>query len=273
MFSERKGWFGALCAVLLGSLMVTGVSAAAKDDAQFPLRAKYETVGVVPISTAQLAAHFNDYTIVDARSAYEYHTLHIKDAHSIPLASNSFDLDVKALAEKTGKPLVFYCNGITCEKSYRASVRAMQAGIKHVYVYDAGIFNWAEAHPDKTVLLGKPMHSADQLISKAEFNAHLLTPKAFYEQTLADPKAIILDIRDAAQRAGISLFQMRDIHVPLDNASLEKWVNKAKSENRALYFVDATGRQVRWLQYYLKEQGLTNYWFMKGGAKAFYATL
>ena len=121
---------------------------------------------------------------------------------------------MKALADKTKKTLVFYCNGTTCEKSYKAAVRAMQSGVKPVLVYDAGIFHWAEANPSKTDLLGKKMQSANQLISKADFSAHLLSPHDFYEHVMGDPKAIVLDIRDAGQRAGISLFQMRDVHVP-----------------------------------------------------------
>jgi rhodanese-related sulfurtransferase len=267
-----RAGLGLICALLLGGTTV-GMSLASADELEFPLRAKYEMVGVKPISTADLSAHFNKYTIVDARSEYEYQTLHIAGAESLPLANAGFDLEVKALADKTKKPLVFYCNGTTCEKSYKASVRALQAGVPNVFVYDAGIFHWAEANPGETDLLGKKMTSASQLISKKAFSAHLLTPRVFCERVANDPRAIVLDIRDAAQRAGISLFQMRDVHVPLDNARLADWVKRAKEENRAMFFVDATGHQVQWLQYYLKDEGVTSYWFMKGGAKAYYETL
>ncbi|MDD3577329.1 rhodanese-like domain-containing protein [Halothiobacillus sp.] len=271
MFVGRTG-LGLVCALLLGGA-TAGMAVASADEMKFPLRAQYETVGVKPISTADLLAHFKNYTIIDARSEYEYQTLHIEGAESVPLSSPGFDQSVKALAEKTKKPLVFYCNGTTCEKSYKAAVRAMQSGVKQVLVYDAGIFHWAEANPGKTDLLGKKMQSASQLISKADFAAHLLSPRDFYERVMGDPNAIVLDIRDAGQRAGVSLFQMRDVHVPLDNARLTDWVDRAKRENRAMFFIDATGHQVQWLQYYLKEQGLHDYWFMKGGAKAFYDTL
>lgn len=272
MLINRMVW-GLVCALLLGGV-TAGMATASADDIKFPLRAHYEAAGVKPISTADLLAHFNHYTIIDARSEYEYHTLHIEGAESVPLSSQSFNQSVKALAEKTKKPLVFYCNGITCVKAYKAALRAMQAGVNHVFAYDAGIFNWAEANPGKTDLLGKKMQSASQLISKAEFSAHLLSPRVFYERVLAAPNAIVLDIRDASQRAGVSLFQMRDVHVPLDNNErLARWVKRAKQENRAMYFIDATGHQVQWLQYYLKEQGVPEYWFMKGGAKAFYDTL
>lgn len=33
---------------------------------------------------------------------------------------------------------------------------------------------------------------------------------------------------------------------------------------------DEAGKQVRWLMYYLEDQGATDYFFMKGGAKAYF---
>lgn len=251
------------------SLFFCGIMAAGAAD--FPLRAQYEVVGVHPISTQKLASGFKQYVIVDARSDYEYNTLHIKGARSIPLSSRDFSARVGKLAQAAhGKTIVFYCNGVTCSKSYRATAEAIQSGIHNVRVYDAGIFAWANAHPEDTVLLGEPLKSADRLISKKDFHAHTLNPEALFKQTDADPKAIIIDIRDAQQRAGVSLFRMRDHHIPLDNNRLKKWVDLARSEHRAMYFVDATGKQVQWLQYFLESEGLTHYWFMKGGVRAFY---
>ncbi len=252
--------------------ILTAAPAMAADNA-FPLRAQYETVGVKPISTEELAANFAHSVVIDVRSAYEFQTLHIEGAQSVPLSDADFEQKIRALSDKTNKTLVFYCNGTTCAKSYDAAARALKAGVKSVWVYDAGILAWAQANPTKTDLMGKRMVSASQLIDKANFEAHLLSPRDFYEQVLADPNAIVLDIRDAAQRAGVSLFQMRDIHVPLDNTRLADWVKKANAEHKAIYFIDETGHQVQWLQYFLQEAGTTQYWFMRGGAKAFFATI
>jgi rhodanese-related sulfurtransferase len=242
-------------------------------DTVFPLRAQYELVGVKPISTQDLTANFAQYTLVDVRSEYEFQTLHIEGAENIPLSDAGFEQKIRALSDKTKKTLVFYCNGTTCNKSYDAAARALKAGLKSVWVYDAGILAWAQANPTKTDLMGKQMTSASQLIDKASFEAHLLSPRDFYEQVMANPNAIVLDIRDAAQRAGVSLFQMRDVHVPLDNARLADWVKKANAEHKAIYFVDETGHQVQWLQYFLQEAGTNQYLFMKGGAKAFFDTM
>lgn len=240
---------------------------------EFPLRAQYALVGVQPIDTAQLTKQRAQVVVVDVRSTYEFQTLHIDGAVSIPLSEPNFANKLKELSEKERKPLVFYCNGTTCEKSYKAAADALAAGIKTVSVYDAGIFAWAKANPSLTMLLGKPMTSASQLISKADFEAHLLTPQETDARLAKEPNAIVLDIRDAAQRAGISLFQMKDIHVPLDSPKLQDWLNKAQAENRPLFIIDATGHQVQWLQYVLQEKGLTHYWFVRGGARALYESL
>lgn len=258
--------------VMAFGVLMGGVAVAQAAE-EFPLRAQYELVGVHPIDTEQLTQQRNQYAIVDVRSAYEYQTLHIEGAESIPLSAAKFTDDIKSLSAKEKKPLVFYCNGTTCDKSYKAASVALAAGLKPVWVYDAGIFAWAKANPTKTLLLGQPMTSASQLISKADFEAHLLSPADIDARLAKEPNAIVLDIRDAAQRAGISLFQMKDIHVPLDSPNLQDWLDKAKAENRPLYIIDATGHQVQWLQYVLQAHGLRNYWFVRGGARALYESL
>ena len=257
--------FGVSLGLLSGSVSLPAMAA----DSMFPLRAQYESVGVQPISTEELLANFAKSTVIDVRSAYEFQTLHIEGAHSVPLSEANFDQQILKLSESLHNPLVFYCNGTTCDKSYQASVRALKAGVKSVRVYDAGIFAWAKANPTKTDLVGTLMTSANQLIDKANFESHLLSPNKFYEQVLANPHAIVIDIRDAAQRAGVSLMQMRDIHVPLDNTRLADWVKKANADNLPMYFIDETGHQVQWLQYFLQSQEVKQYWFLKGGAKAF----
>lgn len=254
-------------------LMATGLTALQASAADFPLRQKYAVLGVKPITTADLAANLDKYIIVDARSDYEYNTLHIKNAVSIPVASPDFLQDVRKLAKKSGKTLVFYCNGVTCSKSYNATAQAIQGGVTNVLVYDAGVFAWANAHPKDAVLFGQPLKSPSQLISKNDFNAHSLSPDDFFKRADADKQAIIIDIRDPSQRAGVSLFQMRDHHVPLDNARLKTWVDQAKATGHTMYIVDATGKQVEWLQYFLEKEGVKDYWFLKGGVRAFYKSM
>ncbi|MGD8885229.1 MAG: rhodanese-like domain-containing protein, partial [Gammaproteobacteria bacterium] len=69
----------------------------------------------------------------------------------------------------------------------------------------------------------------------------------------------------------LSIFVGREHRVSIDNTRrLDRYIEKAKRENKALLIYDAAGKQVRWLQYYLEDKGLTSYYFMKGGIRAYY---
>jgi len=88
-----------------------------------------------------------DVVVVDARSALEFETLRVSTAINIPVASKNFEADVAKLRASTDKPIVFYCNGHTCMKSYIATKKALAANVADVHAFDAGIFYWAKAHP------------------------------------------------------------------------------------------------------------------------------
>lgn len=245
-----------------------GDAAAAKPKAAsdaFPLRAKY--IDVVILETANLDKRFNEVVVVDVRTKYEYDTLRIKDAQLIPVTDRTFVDQVRKLRESTPKPIVFYCNGKTCAKSYDAVLYAMNARIPNVLCYDAGIDDWSRAHPEKTALLGKSPIKADDLISKDKFKARLLDPKAF--EAKAEGKAIVLDVRDKSQRDA-ALFPFREQRVALEEkARLDAVIEQAKKEKKTLLVYDQVGKQVQWFQYYLESRGLKDYYFMKGGAQAY----
>jgi len=245
-------------------------SVTAWSDDGFPLRDKYAKMGLEMMELSTLAQRFDQVVVVDVRSEYEYETLRIADSVLIPIDDRNFLERVRALAAETSKPLVFYCNGRACEKSYKAALRAKDGGLNEVFVYDAGMFDWANEYPERTVLLGEPLGDTSRLISLDRFRQHLLSPEDFVQRISDDPSAIVLDVRDTLQRDGVSLFNYRDHHVPLDNARLAEWVRKAQQEGVAMYVVDATGRQVQWLQYFLEANGLSDYWFMEGGARAYF---
>ncbi len=234
-------------------------------DELFPHRSLYPKVE--PIELEELYTKRGDVLIFDVRSSYEYETLHIKGAQHLALDDHDFLSALQLLRKKDGRPFVFYCNGHTCKKSYKATQKAQRGGIDNVYAYDAGIFEWTKAHPDEAVLLGKTPVDPTRLISKEKLAAHMLEPNEFGRRV--GKGAITLDIRENMQKDGLSLFPTRQRSVPLDNGKLKTYVDKAKSSGKTLLFYDAVGKQVRWLQYYLEDEGVTDYYFMKGGAKAF----
>lgn len=231
----------------------------------FPERGLFPKVPTIELEG--LYSKRTEVLIFDVRSRYEYDTLHIKNARHLALDDPGFVAGLQQLRKEDARPMVFYCNGHTCKKSYHATQKAMQDNIGNVFAYDAGIFDWTKAHPDEAVLLGKSPVDPARLISKQNLEKHLLSPDVFGER--AGENAIVLDIRDTIQKNTINLFPMRQRSVPLDNNKLKTYVDQAKKENKTLLIYDAVGKQVRWLQYYLEDEGVTDYFFMRGGAKAF----
>lgn len=249
--------------------LFTSISAATNDE--FPGRAEFPEIPLY--LKAQLLNDLEKVVVVDARSKLEFETLHIKGSVNIPISSKKFAGMVKKLRSSTPKPLVFYCNGRTCLKSYKAAKAAMEAGVKKVYAYDAGIFEWATTYPEQAVLLGKSPINPKDIISKAKLKSHFLSPQDFTRQARNAPssKRLILDVRDVYQRAGVGYFIGIERWSSLDDQKkLADYLKKVRTEKRTLYVYDQAGKQVRWLQYTLEAANIKNYYFMKKGALGFY---
>ncbi len=242
-------------------------------DAGFPGRAKFPEVPIY--SKTELMQKLSQLVVVDARSSLEYDTLRIKDALNIPVASKQFEGEVKALRAKTNKPIVFYCNGRTCMKSYLAVKKAMAAGIKNIYAYDAGMFEWVETYPEASELLGKSPVNPRAIISLKAFKQHLLTPDDFSNKAYQlGPNSLVLDVRDKYQRGAAGLFPGKERWVSLDKTKeINAYIEQAKKDNKTLFIYDEVGHQVQWLQYTLEQENMPKYFFMANGARAYYAEM
>ncbi|MBC8210725.1 MAG: rhodanese-like domain-containing protein [Gammaproteobacteria bacterium] len=250
---------------LIGLFFISLVQA----DNEFPGRATYPKVQVM--DTEQLNSQFDEVIIVDVRSAFEFDTLHINKALNIPLNSKKFVSDMEPLLGEN-KPIVFYCNGHSCYKSYKAANKIRKANSSNVYAYDAGIFDWAKAHPEKATLVGKTPVDRKRLISKEDFQKRLLSPANFTAKI--EDKTLILDIREPAQRGLFELFPYRQENIHMDEKTkLNQFLSTVKKQDKALLVYDEAGKQVTWLQYYLEDKEISNYYFMDGGAKGFFKVL
>ena len=257
-----KIW-SAVASLFLASAAFGSVAA---EELQFPHRAKFKGVPVMEIE--QLHRQLDSVTVVDVRSRYEYDTLHIKDAVHIPLHKEKLPAAVRELRAASAKPVVFYCNGTTCKKSYEAAEYAMQAGIDRVYAYDAGIDAWSTRYPELSVLLGKSPVQASELISHEEFKKRLISAQDF--EVRLEKGAIVLDIRDLRQR-DLMLFPMRELRAPLDDADkIANAMAEVRKTRKPLLVYDKVGKQVRWFQYYLEQQGIKDYYFLAGGAEGYH---
>jgi len=224
------------------------------------------------IEMAVLHQKRKDIVVVDVRSDLEFDTLRIKGAKHISLGSTDFVKHVKELRESTKKPIVFYCNGHTCYKSYKATDKAMAAKIDKVYAFDAGVFDWAKAHPTEAELLGQSPVNPKSLISKQALKARMISPDDFAKKV--GPNAVVVDVRSRLQRNATGLFPFDEQWASMnDKKALDRSIAKAKREGKPLLAYDSVGKQVRWLQYYLEKRGLRNYYFMKGGSENYYKML
>jgi len=258
--------------LLLISFTIAVATAQAKVNDEFPVRKLYPAVPFIELTA--LYTERNKVIIVDVRSSYEYETLRIKGALNISVSSSSYITDMRKLRSDNLKTkIVVYCNGKTCKKSYKAVQKCRDNGIANVVAYDAGIMDWAKKYPGDSVLLGKSPINPDHLIAKSTFKKKLIDADKF-EGMVADKNVIVLDVRESFQREGLSLFPGIDDRAIMDDTkAIKAVVQRAIKEKKTLLIYDAAGKQVRWLMYLIESMGLKNYWFMKGGSTAYYASL
>lgn len=240
---------------------------------EFPGREKYPRIPFIELD--ELYKQKDKVVIIDARSPYEYETLRIKNAELVPLAltTKQFEKEMMRLrTENPNKKLVFYCNGHNCMKSYKAARRSIvYLGQGNVFAFDAGVFDWAKKYPNEALLLGETLDDTSKLISKERFKKHFLPAEKFIKQ--ANNTVEILDIRDRVERDGFYLFSGFENSISLnekDEEKLEQFFKELKRTKKTLYVYDMVGKQVRWFQYYIESKGIKNYYFMEGGADAFF---
>ena len=260
----KREWLQQGVLALAGILLLSNSVAFAEEE--FPLRAKHPTIS--PITTEELAASFDQAILVDARDAMEFKVIHMQGAHNY-LVAKMQEADLTALRPKDGAaPMVFYCNGITCEKSYDASEKAVKWGFANVKVYDAGIFTWAKQQPERTLIFDKPQTAESiktALISKEKLEEKMLSPEEFIAKS-KDPNYTIFDIRGTNERKEIPIKLPKLKAMPLDTMIKLLEEKSPAVPNKGLLILDIVGKQVSWVQYYLELQGVTDYHFLKGGA-------
>lgn len=249
------------------SFVLLGFAGAALAE-DFPLRKDYPTV--VPISTADLAAKFGEAVVVDARNEGEYEVIRVKGAKLL-LVGKMTEESLGAIRPKgDARPLVFYCNGITCSKSYKAAEKAVQWGFGNAFCYDSGIFAWAKEQPDRTEYFGKVL-PADKLAAALAAAADDHRKRQISSADLLAKHAAggftLIDIRDPNERSEVP-FQLAGTK----SISFDTVVDLVQKKSdvvprKGVLIVDNVGKQTQWLHYYFKEFGFEDYFFLKGGVR------
>lgn len=244
-------------------LILTGVVTAQAEEG-YPLRDKFPVVKFM--TTEELSREYESSIIVDVRSKIEYDVIRINKAVHLPLATAMFIHSLDELRAKTdSQPMVFYCNGHICAKSYEAAEQAMQAGFKNVFVYDAGVYEWVKAHPDKGTLMGKSPVPLDKLISRETLAKKQISYDEFQKKA-KNPKAVVIDMREPIQRKEIpAIPSLRNI--PTDR--LAELIKSGELKGKELLILDAVGKQTEWIQYYLEMYGYSDYLFLDKGVDGY----
>jgi rhodanese-related sulfurtransferase len=136
-------------------LLLGSVLAAAPVPAADPgYRAPEAVDGATTITAEEARAlHKAGTLFVDVRSPRLYARRHIPGAHHLDLKSAYTEEALAAIAERD-EPLVIYCSGIKCSRSFRASSMAVGWGYRDVRFFRGGIVDWRKA--------GYPVESASQ---------------------------------------------------------------------------------------------------------------
>ena len=90
-----------------------------------------------------LVDEYDDLVIIDSRIPKDRTGGHIEGAISLP----DVDTTPAKLAENISTketPVVFYCNGVKCGRSVKASKLAVAAGYNNVYWFRGGWEEWTE---------------------------------------------------------------------------------------------------------------------------------
>lgn len=255
--------FAGLAALAMGTPALAH-TAIMGPDADFPLREKYNDCQTV--SSEQLASWMGQAIIVDARNNVEFDVIHIDGAVNI-LVDKMTEASLLKLREKNGEtPIVFYCNGVTCSKSYKATVKAMEMGFENVFVFDAGVFTFFTLYPEHGKFFGetlKPGQVESSLISKDELSSISIQPAEFIEKATNGGYAVF-DVRDTKDRNEFPINLPGVKKISMDQ--FVKFLDRSGSIPSSQFVVlDNVGKQVKWLHYYLKQAGRTDFFFLEGG--------
>ena len=125
--------------LLLGAIMLAGVSAAAGEYLSPATIAGATTIDAEQLIT--LVVEHQDTVLVDSRVGTDRADGYIEG--SVHLVDSKTDCDSLArLIVTRTTPVIFYCNGVRCDRSSRAVGIAVACGYRNVYWFRGGIEEW-----------------------------------------------------------------------------------------------------------------------------------
>ena len=144
--------------------------------------------------------------------------------------------------------------------------QALSWGVENVKLYDTGIFEWANANPDLSIYLGKDATTFPEkrYIAEKEYAKKCLEPQKFIQYS-QKPNSVLFDIRDFGERRNFTIKLPNIKHYPVDRLIRLISSGSRKVKGKKIYIFDNCGTQSKWLQYFLAETGVGQYFYLKGG--------
>lgn len=271
----------ALLSIVLLLCFSSSVSAMISDEAmskKFPNRKFYP--GLNYISTKQMVndVKAGKYLIIDARPALGYQTLRIKEAVNIHSGDKQFVEKLMTAVNENNKPIVFYCGGLTCLKSYKASVKAIdelrKKKIKRdVFTYDSGISAFAYASPELVLKNGEEVSAENPILNVKKLKKHAKSAEDFTAliNNDEDGKFVILDVRENKQQILRKLFMFKKEKkiTVLEPDKLIEFLNEVKASNKTLMVYGAVEKQIESIFQLIKAAGNKKWFYLEGGEYAY----
>lgn len=127
--------------IFFSLVLATGASYADKKDYRSP----EQVDGALTTSLQQAKKLFDSGTVfIDVRNPRFYARGHIPGAHHLDFRDNFDESKLDGIAKKD-QPIVIYCSGVKCSRSYRASAKAISWGFSRVHYFRVGFSDWKKA--------------------------------------------------------------------------------------------------------------------------------
>lgn len=88
-----------------------------------------------------LIGEMDELVVVDARKVSDHQKGWIEGSHSLPNTDTTAATLAKLVPSKAG-PVLFYCNGIKCGRSYKSAKKAIEFGYTNIYWFRGGMEEW-----------------------------------------------------------------------------------------------------------------------------------
>lgn len=238
------------------SILPTRITLPVTDlEASFPLRNQFSKVP--RIESSKFEKLHKDNVFIDVRSKEEFDIFRIAEAVNVPLTDPQFDDRVRALrAENKTIPIVFYCASALCPDSYLAVLQAVRSGLKDVYAYDGGLYEWIREHPHHSTLMGINPIPRDRVLSRAYYQARILDNAGFTRLAKQSNTLVVSINFDGENSASIPAHSQ--------SVSMEEFATRLDSvkwRNKSLIIIDGRSDRAWVLQYLLEHKGHKDYFF------------